>query len=275
MGKTEIGDCGQTFTTHTRYDWGNGAWLVCLQTNPVYHTRAIFNSRIQNTVNESIEMDHSPTEKSAAAKDGYYLPNTQPHIRMSRDSYFDDTASESSHATAYDSGPEARAGPAFGGAPVDTIDVGKKDGEVGPTVVNVPSQEGLSYALVDEDGVRTNKGKTAMIMALLSEMWIIHIIILIGGIFLWSFFVPQFYVDDQLWNYTCWWKLGELFSRFLWCDGIALNAKTVFQFRMAIPSALHHHLLPWSCDAFPYTEIFVRQLKTKAKGGQLVHSDGD
>ncbi|KAJ3050368.1 hypothetical protein HK097_008674 [Rhizophlyctis rosea] len=162
-------------------------------------------------VNESIEMDHSATEKTEAAKEGYYLPNTQPHIRMSRDSYFDDTASESSHSTAYDSGPEARAGPAFGGAPVETIDVSKKDGEAGPTVVNVPSREGLSYALIDEDGVRTNKGKTAMIMALLSEMWIIHIIVLIGGIFLWSFFVPQFYVDDQLWNFTCWWKLGWLF----------------------------------------------------------------
>lgn len=45
-------------------------------------------------------------------------------------------------------------------------------------------------------------------MALLSEMWIINLIIISGGTFLMVFYLPQGYVDDELWNFTCWWKLA-------------------------------------------------------------------
>ncbi|KAJ3297131.1 hypothetical protein HK104_000845 [Borealophlyctis nickersoniae] len=208
-----------------------------------------------------------------------------PQMRPSSGDYWDqdDTASESSgHSTVVDTGPEARAGPAYrGGVPLTVLNgemrMGQhhhmRDSTIGPdsgaesedfndstsgTAAGTPSPPttparrksaksakeldathihvvdpsgGLSYALVD-DGAntpKTNTGKTKLIMALLAEMWIIHIIVIVGGTFLWSFFVPQFYVDDQIWNYTCWWKIGWLFPlpyTFICFIGLVLPFRT-------------------------------------------------
>jgi hypothetical protein len=69
----------------------------------------------------------------------------------------------------------------------------------------------FSYALVGEqEAVKTNTGNTRLVMALLSEMWIIHIAIILGCTFCMTFLIPQGYVDDELWNVACWWRLGFL-----------------------------------------------------------------
>lgn len=68
----------------------------------------------------------------------------------------------------------------------------------------------MSYALLEETGERTNKGNTKVVMALLAEMWIIHLIIILGGTYAFTFHVWDFtYTDTELWNYTMWWKLGK------------------------------------------------------------------
>ncbi|KAI8803936.1 glycosyl transferase family group 2-domain-containing protein [Cladochytrium replicatum] len=92
------------------------------------------------------------------------------------------------------------------GGPAGAL-AGKKSVKKNP---NVPNR---SYALDGEDDKkRTNLGNTGLLMALLSEMWIVHIAIIMGGTIGMSFFFPQYnrYSDDELWNITCYWKLGWL-----------------------------------------------------------------
>ncbi|KAJ3062540.1 hypothetical protein HK102_008732 [Quaeritorhiza haematococci] len=70
----------------------------------------------------------------------------------------------------------------------------------------------MSYALVDDPSdkkrKRTNTGNTKIVMALLSEMWIVHILVILGGTFFMTFYAPQDYTDTELWNAGCYWKLG-------------------------------------------------------------------
>ncbi|KAJ3101477.1 hypothetical protein HDU96_009971 [Phlyctochytrium bullatum] len=78
---------------------------------------------------------------------------------------------------------------------------------------NVPS---MSYALVDDPAgkpqVRTNLGNTRAVMLLLSEMWIVNLMFLLGGTFLMTFYLGklQDYTDTDLWNIGCYWKIGWL-----------------------------------------------------------------
>ncbi|KAJ3279869.1 hypothetical protein HK104_001114 [Borealophlyctis nickersoniae] len=67
-----------------------------------------------------------------------------------------------------------------------------------------------SYALENIGTVRTNLGNTKVVMALLSEAWIFHMGFILAGTYLMTFHLPQFYIDDELWNYGCFWKLGWL-----------------------------------------------------------------
>ncbi|KAL2915914.1 hypothetical protein HK105_204618 [Polyrhizophydium stewartii] len=55
---------------------------------------------------------------------------------------------------------------------------------------------------------RTNTGNTRVVMDLLSELWIVHIVVILAGTYGMTFYLPQYYVDDQMWNYGCYWKLG-------------------------------------------------------------------
>ena len=74
---------------------------------------------------------------------------------------------------------------------------------------NVPDR---SYALMDDKGVRTNLGNTSFVMAILSEMWILNVIVLCGATYAMTFLLPVSYtgyVDDELWNFSCWWKIGN------------------------------------------------------------------
>ncbi|ORY24441.1 hypothetical protein BCR33DRAFT_860310 [Rhizoclosmatium globosum] len=49
-------------------------------------------------------------------------------------------------------------------------------------------------------------------MALLSEMWIINLIFLMGAIYMMTFYLGklQSYDDYELWNVACYWKIGWL-----------------------------------------------------------------
>lgn len=78
--------------------------------------------------------------------------------------------------------------------------------------IKKPNVPGKSYALItseeDKNRPKTNTGNTKIVMALLSEMWIIHLIIILGGVYLMTFVVPQGYTDAEIWNSTAWYKLG-------------------------------------------------------------------
>ncbi|KAI9093863.1 glycosyl transferase family group 2-domain-containing protein [Phlyctochytrium arcticum] len=55
-----------------------------------------------------------------------------------------------------------------------------------------------------------NKGRTKLVMTMLSYAWIAHIIVILGGTYIMSFQIPQGYVWDQYWNKGCYWKMGWL-----------------------------------------------------------------
>ncbi|RKO88787.1 glycosyl transferase family group 2-domain-containing protein [Blyttiomyces helicus] len=113
---------------------------------------------------------------------------------------FLDEAYDSDGTLAEDT-PRSRAGPAFEQAapaadPVTALHRScsfKKSG---------------TFSVVDE--TRTNLGNTSFLMAILSEMWLMHLVVIIGGTFGLTFYMPQGYNDVELWNYSCWWKLGWL-----------------------------------------------------------------
>ncbi|KAJ1337109.1 hypothetical protein BSLG_006582 [Batrachochytrium salamandrivorans] len=117
---------------------------------------------------------------------------------------WDDAASEST-GTFYEDTPENRAGPAAApGANQGGSNSAPGQGASSGTP-NIPTR---SYALVEDEGVRTNLGNTKFVMAVLSEWWIFSLIFIIGGTYLFHFKLPQDYVDNEIWNYTCFWKIG-------------------------------------------------------------------
>jgi hypothetical protein len=63
-----------------------------------------------------------------------------------------------------------------------------------------------SYAT--KESLNLNTGKTDLIMTLLAESWLVAIFFILGGTYIMTFKLPQYYIDDQLWNVGCWWKLG-------------------------------------------------------------------
>ena len=115
----------------------------------------------------------------------------------------------------YEDTPETRAGPA--GPRKNTnprLAVYQRDSLVPETSIQISdgskksySIPGKSYALTEDKGVRTKKGNTVFIMGLMSEMWLFNMFFILGGTFIMTFYIPQFYVDDVLWNKGCWWKI--------------------------------------------------------------------
>ncbi|KAJ3075144.1 hypothetical protein HDU98_009098 [Podochytrium sp. JEL0797] len=75
-----------------------------------------------------------------------------------------------------------------------------------------PDLKQSSYAMNDKSEERTNLGNTKLVMALLSELWIVNLVFILGGTWLKSFYLGdlQMYTDTELWNTGCWWKLGLL-----------------------------------------------------------------
>ena len=87
-----------------------------------------------------------------------------------------------------------------------------EDGPTGAKLLKNPNVPDRSYALLEDKGVRTNLGNTSFVMAILSEMWILNLIVLCGGTYCMTFLLPTSYtgyVDDELWNFSCWWKIGN------------------------------------------------------------------
>ncbi|KAJ3024271.1 hypothetical protein HKX48_003096 [Thoreauomyces humboldtii] len=126
-------------------------------------------------------------------------PRMQPP-QAAYNNQWDDSASESDGTVVEDT-PESRAGPAFRGGrgPADN------KSSANP---NVP---GMSYALLEETSERTNKGNTKFVMAFLSEAWIMHMGIILGMTYVFTFHIWDFsYTDTELWNITCYWKMGWL-----------------------------------------------------------------
>lgn len=129
---------------------------------------------------------------------------------------WDDAASEST-GTFYEDTPETRAGPAASGilGPNQPrvaaqkpypLQQSEQDGSTPP--VSNPNVPARSYALGDDAGIRTNTGNTKFLIAVLSEWWIFSLIFIVGGTYLFHFKMPQDYVDNVLWNYSCYWKIG-------------------------------------------------------------------
>ncbi|TPX40949.1 hypothetical protein SeMB42_g05812 [Synchytrium endobioticum] len=138
-------------------------------------------------------------------------------------STYSDSGSDSSATLAEDT-PEARAGPAYrGGTAVPrrgylrdslaSISSADSDAEEAKDAkqTNVPLK---SFALVDDPTDRQTgtqwHGNTKVVMGLLAEMWLINMIAILGGTYLMTFHLPQFYIDGDLWNTGCYWKLAWL-----------------------------------------------------------------
>ena len=64
-----------------------------------------------------------------------------------------------------------------------------------------------SKALQHISSKRTNLGNTTPVFMFLSEAWFLHTSFILGMTYLLTFVVPQGYVDDQLWNVTCYVKV--------------------------------------------------------------------
>lgn len=155
-------------------------------------------------------------------------------------SAWDDDNSESS-GTMNEDGPETRAGPA------------------GPKVnPNVPAR---SYALIEDKGVRTNLGNTSIVMAILSEMWILNLICLTGGTYAFTFLLPTAYTnytDAQLWNVSCWWKLGKC-TCVAFTSHIFINQlEHLLTNSLDFTSAVYFDLFLGACHAIQNPKVLVR-----------------
>ncbi|RKO85055.1 hypothetical protein BDK51DRAFT_51170, partial [Blyttiomyces helicus] len=117
--------------------------------------------------------------------------------------YSNVTAGYDSDMTLSEDTPAARAGPAFGHVAVAV----ELDSGAGKPPADSTCKHGSVAA---DDGIRTNLGNTKFLMALLSEMWVVHLVVILGGTYGLTFYMPQGYNDVDLWNYSCWWKLGWL-----------------------------------------------------------------
>lgn len=108
---------------------------------------------------------------------------------------------------------------------VDTLaDMGfsprKVESYPAPEAVGASTEPGVVAVTVGEDSKKSLAGtaaketppvaigNTKFVMALLSEMWIFNLLFIIGGTYIMTFIIPQNYVDDEVWNVGCWWKLA-------------------------------------------------------------------
>ncbi|TPX30990.1 hypothetical protein SmJEL517_g05577 [Synchytrium microbalum] len=139
-------------------------------------------------------------------------------------SSYSDSGSESSATLAEDT-PEARAGPAYRGgmgvprrgyyrdSMTSASDDSEYDNRKEQKRSNVPLK---SFALLDDPADKTHgpgkewHGNTKVVMALLAEMWLINMLVILGGTYGMTFWLPQYYLDDVLWNTGCYWKLAWL-----------------------------------------------------------------
>ncbi|KND04364.1 uncharacterized protein SPPG_00093 [Spizellomyces punctatus DAOM BR117] len=105
--------------------------------------------------------------------------------------YSNDTASRYSHASS-----------------LETLNDQNLAIDVAPT----PKKANISDIQLSEEtkDVVLNKGRTKLVMALMSWAWIFHAIIILGATYVMSFWIPQGYTDEEIWNKGCYWKMGWL-----------------------------------------------------------------
>lgn len=110
-----------------------------------------------------------------------------PDIEAGRES-MDSDGTAQLHIPAAQAGPAARINPAV------------PSGSFAPQFTN------------DDPEKRTNKGNTKVVMTLLADMWIFSLIFILGGTYLMTFYLAklQGYNNYEIWNTSCWWKLGTL-----------------------------------------------------------------
>lgn len=65
--------------------------------------------------------------------------------------------------------------------------------------------QSVGEIVVPEESRRFRPGLT---MFLVSHTWIVHLVLVFTFTYLMTFYLPQFYVDDEMWNTSCYWKLG-------------------------------------------------------------------
>lgn len=53
-----------------------------------------------------------------------------------------------------------------------------------------------------------HKFRTSLTMFLITHGWFVHLAIIMTLSYVMTFYIPQFYIDDEMWNTSCWWKLG-------------------------------------------------------------------
>ncbi|KAJ3122192.1 hypothetical protein HK098_003070 [Nowakowskiella sp. JEL0407] len=73
---------------------------------------------------------------------------------------------------------------------------------------NVPNRS-YAFDAPDDATKRTNKGNTRAVMTMLADMWLIHMIVIFGLVYVQTFMLWN-YDDELLWNWTCYYKLGWL-----------------------------------------------------------------
>jgi hypothetical protein len=121
------------------------------------------------------------------------LPSNMPHPQLSK---IEKYAMEN---PTFEVSDESDGSQTFNELPADS-----SSDKVNP---NVPSQ---TYATDDKKSARTNLGNTSLVMAILSEMWVLNIIFVLGGTYCWNFLLPPVwtnYTDLEFWNNSCWWKI--------------------------------------------------------------------
>lgn len=47
-------------------------------------------------------------------------------------------------------------------------------------------------------------------MTILSEMWLLHMVFILGGVYFMTFYLDQNYTDEHLWTHSTWFKIGAL-----------------------------------------------------------------
>jgi hypothetical protein len=67
-----------------------------------------------------------------------------------------------------------------------------------------------SVALRAPEPSRTNLGNTNLVFHILAEAWWFHTACILSFTYILTFVVPQGYNDTEMWNHTCWLKLGWL-----------------------------------------------------------------
>ncbi len=84
------------------------------------------------------------------------------------------------------------------------------------------------------------KFRTSLTMFLVTHGWFVHLVIIMTMSYVMTFYIPQFYIDDEMWNTSCWWKIG------MYNLVLPANVKKVGSFLFPTRSfALLVSLCPW------------------------------